>query len=884
MQGREIRQKYLDFFTEKGHRVLPSASLIPENDPSILWTAAGMVPFKPYFTGVATPPVKRVTTCQKCLRTPDIESVGRTARHHTFFEMLGNFSFGDYFKEKAIPWAWEFVTGRLGLAPARLWITIYLDDDEAYDIWHRVVGVDPSRIVRLGKDTNYWEIGVGPCGPCSEIYVDLGEDRGCGRADCSVGCDCDRFLEIWNLVFIQFFRDEQGDYTPLATKGIDTGMGLERVASVLQGVSSNFDTDLFREIMDYTAGEMGLSYGVDPRTDVALKVIADHARAVTFAIADGAFPSNEGRGYVLRRLARRAVRYGRLLGRVDPFLHLVGGAVIRQMGEVYPELGKRRNYVLEVIENEERRFSETLAQGTEILEKMMDDARERGSAVLSGADTFKLYDTYGFPLELTREMAEEKGFTLDEEGFAAALAGQRERSRSRRDRTDYLSSAQDRYRRLQERLGDTVFTGYDSLSGDARVLAVLNNLGEDIGSAGSGEEIEFVLDATPCYAESGGQAGDHGSVTGPDLAVAVTGAFRPVENFFVHRGTVETGVLKTGGTVTVRVDEGRRRNIARNHTATHILHRALTDLLGEHVRQAGSLVEANRLRFDFVHHAQLTGEQLAAVQDAVNRVILAGLPVDTVETTVEEAKARGARALFGEKYGEKVRLVSIGDYSVELCGGTHLRNTAHAGVFKLVDETGVGAGLRRIEAATGEGALQLWQEGDGVLTRLAGLLGTRPRDVAARVESLLQSARDLEKEAEGLRAQLLRHEVDGLLAGVREVGGMKVLAARVAVRDMDGLRAMGDLLKDRLVSAVIVLGSAAAGRVNLVAFVSPDLVKRGVQANKLIKEVAARVGGSGGGRPEMAQAGGRDPARLPEALALVFDAVGRLGPAGKMTS
>jgi len=883
LQGREIRQKYLDFFAEKGHRILPSASLIPENDPSILWTAAGMVPFKPYFTGTATPPVKRVTTCQKCLRTPDIEAVGRTARHHTFFEMLGNFSFGDYFKEKAIPWAWEFVTERLGLDPATLWITIYLDDDEAYDIWHRVVGVPADRIVRMGKDTNYWEIGVGPCGPCSEIYVDLGAERGCGSSECAVGCDCDRYLEIWNLVFIQFFRDEQGNYTPLATKGIDTGMGLERVTSVLQGVPSNFDTDLFREIMDYTAAELGLRYGVDADTDVALKVIADHGRAVTFAIADGAFPGNEGRDYVLRRLARRAVRYGRLLGRKTPFLHLVAGAVIRQMGDAYSELLERRNYILEVIGNEERRFSETLAQGTEILEKMMEEARTRRKTVLSGPDTFKLYDTYGFPLELTREMAEEKGFTLDEEGFAAALAAQRERSRGARDRTDYLSEEQDRYRRLQERLGDTAFTGYDTLNGEALVLAVLKD-GAEVEAAGAGEEIEFVLDATPCYAESGGQVSDLAQACGPGVSVAVTGAFRPVENFIVHRGKVESGFLRTDATITIQVDEHRRRNIARNHTATHLLHRALRDMLGEHVRQAGSLVEPTRLRFDFVHHTQLSREQLTAIQNTVNRALLDSLPVETVETTVEEARALGAQALFGEKYGEKVRLVRIGDYSMELCGGTHLRNTAEAGAFKLIGEASVGSGLRRIEAATGEGALQLWEEEEDVLARLAGLLSTRPQDVLSRVEAVMQSARDLEKESESLRATLARHEVDGLLAGVRNVGGAKVLAARVSARDMDGLRAMGDLLRDRLGGAVIVLGSAAGDRVNLVAFVAPDLVKRGVQANKLIKEVATLLGGSGGGRPEMAQAGGRDPGRLPEALALVYEAVGRLIPAGGTTS
>ncbi|MDK2889096.1 MAG: alanyl-tRNA synthetase [Thermoanaerobacter sp.] len=865
MTGKEIREKFLKFFEARGHRILPSASLIPANDPSLLWTAAGMVPFKPYFTGAAKPEVRRVTTCQKCLRTPDIESVGRTARHHTFFEMLGNFSFGDYFKEKAIPWAWEFTTRVLGLPEEKLWISIYLDDDEAFDIWHREVGVPAERIVRMGKDTNFWEIGVGPCGPCSEIYVDLGEERGCGSATCGVGCDCDRFLEIWNLVFIQFFRDEAGNYTPLASKGIDTGMGLERVASVLQGVQSNFDTDLFREIMDFTASLAGVKYGVDGKTDMALKVIADHCRAVTFAISDGALPSNEGRGYVLRRLLRRAARFGRVLGLQEPFLYQVSRAVINQMADAYPELPANEEHVLKVIRSEEERFGETLAQGMEILNRLVEEARATGSTIIRGEDAFRLYDTYGFPLELTREMAAEEGLTVDEEAFTRAMEEQRERARRARQETEYLSEKDAFYQVLRDRVGESRFVGYDTLKTRARVTALLKE-GQPVEKVVAGEEVEIILDVTPCYAEAGGQVSDHARISSTELEVEVREVYRPVEGLYVHRGRVLNGILQENASVVVEVDSERRWNTARNHSATHLLHKALKEILGHHVNQAGSLVEPDRLRFDFTHYAPVSPEELRRIEEMVNQVVLENLPVETLVTSLEEARAMGAVALFGEKYGERVRVVKMGDFSLELCGGTHVRSTAEIGFFKLISESSVGAGLRRVEGVTGIGALRYIRAQEEQLSRIAALVRATPSEVVHRVESLLKEMKELERESEGLRARLARFEVQSLLEQVKDLDGIKFLAAKTSAPDMDSLRAMVDLLRERLGSAVILLASPAGEKVNLVAAVTRDLLPRGLHAGKLVKEVASMLGGGGGGRPDMAQAGGKDPSRLQEAL------------------
>lgn len=869
MTGNEIRESFLKFFEEKGHKILPSASLIPLSDPSILWTAAGMVPFKPYFTGAAKPDYQRVTTCQKCIRTPDIESVGKTARHHTFFEMLGNFSFGDYFKEKAIPWAWEFVTGVLKLPPDRLWITVYQDDDEAFDLWHKTVGVSTERIVRMGKDTNFWEIGVGPCGPCSEIYVDLGAERGCGLPECAVGCDCDRYIEIWNLVFIQYFQDEAGNYTLLENKGIDTGMGLERVASVLQNVPSNFETDLLREIMDFTAKLFGLRYGVDGKVDLALKVIADHGRAITFAVTDGALPSNEGRGYVIRRLLRRAARFGKLLGRAELFLPQVAGAVIRQMGVAYPELLEKQEHVLMVIQTEEERFGETLTQGTEMLSQIVAGLKAAGVSIMPGSDVFRLYDTYGFPLELTQEIVAEQELTVDLDGFKAAMEEQRQRARNARQETGYISERDVFFKDLREQLGGTAFVGYDQLAAKGEVRGIIKE-NELVSQAAAGETVEFILDVTPCYAESGGQVSDHAIVTAGELRVEVDQVSKPVENLFVHRGIVINGTLQIHEQVSVQVEVARRLAVSRNHSTTHLLQKALQMVLGGHVHQAGSLVEPERLRFDFTHYAALSPEQLKQVEEIVNNAVLANLTVSVFETSVVEARAMGAVALFDEKYGEKVRAVKMGDFSLELCGGTHLCATSEAGLFKLIGESSVGAGLRRVEGVTGQGALAYIAAEEAQLAEIAHLLKTPPQEAARRTEGLLQNIRELEAECDGLQAKLAKYQVQELLERVIEVKGIKVLAGQATAPDMDSLRGMADLLKDKMGTGLIVLGSPAGDKVHLVAAVTKDLLSSGLHAGKVIKEIAAMVGGGGGGRPEMAQAGGKDPSRLGAALERVY--------------
>lgn len=872
MTGNEIRESFLKFFEGKGHKILPSASLIPLNDPSILWTAAGMVPFKPYFTGAATPEHLRVTTCQKCIRTQDIEVVGKTSRHHTFFEMLGNFSFGDYFKESIIPWSWEFVTQVLHIDPDKLWVTIYQDDDEAFTIWHKTVGVPAERIVKMGKDTNFWEIGIGPCGPCSEIYVDLGIERSCEAPDCAVGCECDRFIEIWNLVFIQYFLDEKGNYTPLKSKGVDTGMGLERVASVLQNGSSNFETDLFREIMDFTANVLGLSYAAavaDDKMDLALKVIADHTRAITFAVADGALPSNEGRGYVIRRLLRRAVRFGRLLGKSDLFLNQVALAVIKQMGAVYPELLEKQDHILKVIQAEEERFGETLAQGTEMFNQVIAVLKKSGGTVVSGADLFKLYDTYGFPVELTQEIAAEQELGVDLDGFAIAMEGQRQRARSARQETEYISERDTFFKDLRERFGKTAFVGYEMLESSAQVLGLLQE-DELVNTASAGQTVDFMLNITPCYAESGGQVSDHAIVSAEGLEIEVLEVRKPVENFFIHRGKIIHGTLKENMSVMVRVDEARRMAISRNHSATHLLQKALKNVLGGHVHQAGSLVEPERLRFDFTHYTALSAAELRQVEAAVNEAVLANFSVEVFETSLAEARALGAAALFDEKYGEKVRVVKMGDFSLELCGGTHLHSTSEAGLFKLLAESSVGAGLRRIEAVTGAGALRHVKEGEAQLAEVARLIKVTPSEAPRRVAGLLQQMKELETEYNALQDKLARYQVQDLLDRVKNIQGIKVLAGQAAAPDMDSLRGMADLLRDKLGSGIIVLGSPVGDKVHLVASVTKDLLSRGLHAGKMIKEIAAVVGGGGGGRPDLAQAGGKEPARLGEALEKVY--------------
>ncbi|MBO8129690.1 MAG: alanine--tRNA ligase [Peptococcaceae bacterium] len=864
MKASEIRQLFLDFFQSKNHRVLPSASLIPANDPSILWTAAGMVPFKPYFTGAAIPEFKRVTTCQKCLRTPDIESVGRTARHHTFFEMLGNFSFGDYFKESAIPWAWEFVTKYLKLDPARLWISIYLDDDEAFEYW-RSLGISADRIVRLGKDDNFWEIGVGPCGPCSEIHYDLGPERGCGKPDCAPGCDCDRYLEIWNLVFIQYYRDEEGNYSELTKKGIDTGMGLERVAAVLQNVPTNFDTDIFRDIIDYAAQILKVEYGKDKETDLALKVIADHTRAITFAIGDGVLPSNEGRGYVIRRLLRRAVRFGLLCGQEDVFLHKVAHKVVEKMEDAYPELRSQEGNISSVIAHEEARFRETIKQGTAILDRLMEEAIASGTRVLSGNDAFRLYDTYGFPLELTKEICAENNIAVDEEEFARFMERQRKRARQARQETEYLSEKDALFQQVREQVGETLFVGYESITAEATVQAIISER-EQVSGANAGDEVDVIFDRTPCYAESGGQVSDSAIIEGKEVTGRVTHVFKPVENLFAHRIKIEQGRLQTGMQVSLSVDAFKRKNTCRNHTATHIIHKVLRDVLGEHVRQAGSLVTPDRLRFDFTHFKPVSKAELARIEERANEIILSNYPVRAFITSYSEAKQMGAIALFGEKYGHKVRVVEIDNWSRELCGGTHVSSTAEIALLKITSEGSVGAGTRRIEALTGPAALEYLSQRSDQVTQVANLLKSTENEIVPRLESMINNVKHLSSEVEKLKDRLQAFEVKELINNARTYDGVNILVAPVKASDMSELRGLVDLLRDKLGSSVIILGSANADKVSLVAAVSKDLTSKGLHAGKIIKNVAAVVGGGGGGRPEMAQAGGKDPARLHEAL------------------
>ena len=866
MSANQLRQLYLDFFAEKGHAVLPSASLVPAKDPTLLLTSAGMVPFKPYFLGLETPPHRRITTCQRCLRTGDIQNVGRTGRHHTFFEMLGNFSFGDYFKREAIHYAWEFVTQRLELEPDRLWASIYLEDDEAFEIWHREIGLPESRIVRLGREDNFWEIGVGPCGPCSEIYYDRGEEFGCGRPGCGPSCDhCERYLEIWNLVFIQFHQDEQGKLTPLKTKGIDTGMGLERTASLLQGVSSNFEIDLIRPIIDHIASVAGINYKDNPEADVSIRVITDHMRGVTFMVFDGVLPGNEGRGYVLRRLLRRSVRHAKLLGIDRLFLPEVVDRVVELMKEGYPELEGQKEFIRRVVAQEEARFHETLDQGMEILERMVASVKQDGSTVLPGDDAFRLYDTYGFPLELTQEILEAQGITLDLEGFERAMAAQRERARAARAEMGYLGSdAHVAYHQMDFGIVETAFLGYETLSAEAEVVGLIAH-GEKVGRVETGDAVEVILDKTPFYPEGGGQVGDTGTLTAPGGQVLVEDTQR-AGGLIIHKGKVVSGSLQVGERVQATVDQATRAATARNHTATHLLHKALHEVLGQHAKQAGSLVAPDRLRFDFTHFQALTRDELAEIERRVNEAILADLPVVTTITSFQEAQEMGAMALFGEKYGERVRVVKIGDYSIELCGGTHVPSSAHLGVFKIVSEGSVASGVRRVEAVTAEGALEHIASQEEALLEAARRLEVGPWEVPGQLDKLMRTVKELEREVTRLKARLAGAFVDGLAAQADEVDGIKIVTAGVDGLDRDGLRSLGDRLKERLGESVVVLASAAGGSVQMVAMATPGAVARGISAREVVRNAATIVGGGGGGSERMAQAGGKDPSRLEEAL------------------
>ena len=866
----EIREKFLSFFESKGHYRMESFPLVPQNDASLLLINSGMAPLKPYFTGAQVPPSKRVTTCQKCIRTPDIECVGKTARHGTFFEMLGNFSFGDYFKHEAIAWAWEFFTEVMQIPADKLWITIFQDDDEAFEIWNKEIGVPAERIVRMGREDNFWEHGSGPCGPCSEIHVDRGEAFGCGKPDCRVGCECDRFVEVWNLVFTQFERGDDGSYTRLSHPNIDTGMGLERLAAVMQGVPTLFDVDTVRNIMNHIAKIAGVRYGDDEKTDVSLRVVTDHIRSTTFMVSDGVVPSNEGRGYVLRRLLRRAARHGRLLGIDSEFLSDVAMTVIDESRGAYPELEEKREYIRKVISIEEKRFDETISQGLDILSGWIEKLQAEGKAQLSGADAFKLYDTYGFPIDLTREILAEKGMDADEQGFTEEMNAQRERARAARSEGDNAAWSADV---LALDAGITSeFIGYDSLACEAEVTALVAD-GEVVESIGTGEEAGVICGKTVFYAESGGQVGDCGVIAGPDLLIDVHTTKKLDGGRILHLGTVSKGVVSVGDRVTLEVDAKKRKATARNHSVTHLLHKALRETLGVHVAQAGSMVSPERLRFDFSHFSALTPEEIKTVEDKVNDAILDALPITVQTLPIDEAKKLGATALFGEKYGDMVRVVKMGDYSVEFCGGCHLHNTSEAGLFHLVSESGIAAGVRRIEGVTGYGTLEYMHLGQNMLAQAAQILKTNPTDLVDKVKSFMEELKGSHRTIEQIREKVARGEVHRILSNFKEIGGVRVFIEQMEGLSMEELRTIGDNLRDKMECGVAVLASVADGKITFIAVASKAAVAKGIHAGKLAGAVAKVAGGGGGGKPDSAQAGGRFIDKIDDALAIVDDLV-----------
>ncbi|MCZ8514651.1 alanine--tRNA ligase [Paenibacillus filicis] len=866
MKASEIRSKWLKFFESKGHKIEPSAPLVPHNDPSLLWINAGMAPLKPYFDGRVAPDNPRIANSQKCIRTNDIENVGKTRRHHTFFEMLGNFSIGDYFKEEAITWAWEFLSGKewIGFDPERLSVTVYPEDTEAFDFWNKKIGIPEERIYKL--DENFWDIGEGPCGPCTEIFYDRGEKYGdLSDPECWPGGENERFLEVWNLVFSQFNHNKDGSYTPLPNKNIDTGAGLERFASILQDVDSNFDTDLFQPLIQKTCELAGVKYKENNENDIALKVIADHIRTVAFSVGDGVLPSNEGRGYVIRRLLRRAVRYGKVLGMDKPFLYQLTPIVGEVMGVYYPEVVEKREFIEKVIRTEEERFHETLSDGLAILAELVDKAGKEGSTQIGGADAFRLYDTFGFPFDLTEDFAAEKGLTVDREGFDQAMQAQRDRARAARQESDSMKVQGGP---LADFTVKSDFVGYTDLVTNAKIIAVVHE-NQFVDLVGIGETCQIILDQTPFYAESGGQVSDHGYITSGDTVLKVEDVGKAPHGQHVHTVVVEAGVLRKGDSVQAAVTQSVREDIIRNHTATHLLHKALKEVLGEHVNQAGSQVAPERLRFDFSHFGTISAEELQEIEKRVNEQIWKTVPVDISLKPIAEAKAMGAMALFGEKYGDIVRVVRVGGYSLELCGGCHVQNTSQIGLFKIVSESGIGSGVRRIEAVTGRGAYEYLEDQLQLLRDAAGLLKSNIADVPKRIEATFAQVKELSRENESLKAKLSGIEAGSLTDRVKSVDGVPLLAAQVNAGDMESLRNIVDQMKSKLGSAVIVLGAAAEDKVNLVAAVTPDLVGKGYHAGKLIKEVAARCGGSGGGRPDMAQAGGKEPAKLQEALEAV---------------
>ena len=854
----ELRQMFLDFFESKGHLVKSSYSLVPHNDNSLLLINAGMAPLKPYFTGQEVPPRTRMATCQKCIRTGDIENIGKTARHGTFFEMLGNFSFGDYFKHEAIHWSWEFLTEVVGLEADRLYPSVYLEDDEAFDIWNKEMGIPKDRIFKFGKEDNFWEHGAGPCGPCSEIYYDRGEKYGCGKPDCTVGCECDRYIEIWNNVFTQFENDGKGNYTTLKQKNIDTGMGLERLATVVQDVDSIFDVDTIKALRDKVCEISGKEYKKEYKWDVSIRIITDHIRSATFMISDGIMPSNEGRGYVLRRLIRRAARHGRLLGIDGMFLSDLSETVIESSKDGYPELEEKKNMIFKVLTEEENKFNKTIDTGLNILAEMEAKISEEGNKTLSGDDAFKLYDTYGFPLDLTKEILEEKGFSVDEEGFKKAMEVQREKARNARKTTNYMGADETVYESLDKNL-TSKFVGYDKLENESEITALTTEK-EVVQALAEGDNGTILVNETPFYATMGGQTGDKGIIETANGKFKVVDTIKLHGSMIGHVGYVVEGMVQVGDKVALKVYSANREAIAKNHSATHLLQKALKLVLGEHVEQAGSYVDAERLRFDFTHFQAMTKEEIAKVESIVNEQIANGLDVVTKEMTLEEAKKTGAMALFGEKYGDTVRVVSMGNFSVELCGGTHVSNTKEISYLKVISEAGISAGVRRIEALTGNGLIKHFEEMEKLLNEAAKAAKSDAHNLTKKIHSLNDEIKSLSSENEKLKAKLANESVGDALDNVVEVKGVKLLATKVADVDMNGLRNLGDQLKEKMGGGVVVIVSTTNDKTNVIVMADNDAISKGAHAGNMIKEIAKCVGGGGGGRPNMAQAGGKNPA------------------------
>ena len=867
----ELRRMYLTFFESKGHLKMNSFSLVPHNDNSLLLINAGMAPLKPYFTGQEIPPRKRVTTCQKCIRTGDIENVGKTARHLTFFEMLGNFSFGDYFKHEAIAWSWEFLTEVLGLEADRLYPSIYGEDDEAFKIWNEEIGIPAERITRFYRDPetgacdNFWEHGAGPCGPCSEIYYDRGEKYGCGKPDCKVGCDCDRFMEVWNNVFTQFEGDGKGGYTELAQKNIDTGMGLERLAVVVQDVDSVFDIDTMKAIRDRVCELSGKTYQTDALDDVSIRLITDHIRSATFMVSDGIMPSNEGRGYVLRRIIRRAARHGRMLGIEGNFMAKLADTVVTESKDGYPELYEKQDFIFKVLTQEEEKFSKTIDQGLAILEEMEKELQASGEKILSGKNAFKLYDTYGFPMDLTQEILEEKGFSIDEEGFREAMEEQRTKARKARKVTNYMGADVTVYESIDPAI-TTEFVGYDSLEAHSKI-SVLTTESEIVEALSDGEIGTVIVDETPFYATMGGQQGDKGIIKSASGEFQVEDVVKLLGGKVGHIGRMTSGMFKSGDEVELKVDASLRAQTCKNHSATHLMQKALREVLGTHVEQAGSYQDSERTRFDFSHFAAMTPEEIAKVEQMVNEKIAEQIPVCTDVMTIEEAKKSGAMALFGEKYGETVRVVSMGDFSKELCGGTHVKNTGDITAFKIVSENGVAAGVRRIEALTGEHVFEYYRGIEEELAAAARAVKATPATLTEKLEHMLAEIKELRSENESLKSKAAKDALGDVMDRVTEVKGTKLLAVSVDGVDMNGLRDLGDQLKEKLGDGVVVLASAKDGKVNLIAMATDGAMEKGAHAGNLIKAIAGKVGGGGGGRPNMAQAGGKNPAGIPDAIA-----------------